>query len=171
MWAAQSIELNSEQLFLTSGGMGAMGYSLPAAIGSCFALKKQPIVAIAGDGGFQINIQELQTIKRNELPIKMVILNNHSLGMIRQFQDSYLESIYAATVWGYSAPDFVAVAKAYGIDGEKIECEDEIINALIRMWKNPDIPYLLDVSIDFHTNVYPKMLFGNPLTEMEPNID
>ena len=79
MWAAQSIELNSEQLFLTSGGMGAMGYSLPAAIGGCFALKKQPIVVIAGDGGFQINIQELQTIKRNELPIKMVILNNHSL--------------------------------------------------------------------------------------------
>lgn len=171
MWAAQSIELNSEQLFLTSGGMGAMGYSLPAAIGGCFALKKQPIVAIAGDGGFQINIQELQTVKRNELPIKMVILNNHSLGMIRQFQDSYLESTYAATVWGYSAPDFVAVAKAYGIDGEKIEGEDEIINALMRMWKNPATPYLLDVSIDFHTNVYPKMLFGNPLTKMEPFID
>lgn len=168
MWAAQSIELNSEQLFLTSGGMGAMGYSLPAAIGSCFALKKQPIVAIAGDGGFQINIQELQTIKRNELPIKMVILNNHSLGMIRQFQDSYLESIYAATVWGYSAPDFVAVAKAYGIKALRIEEESQIESALANMWKNPDEPFLLDVSLDIHTNVYPKMLLGNTLTVMDP---
>lgn len=168
MWAAQSIELNSEQLFLTSGGMGAMGYSLPAAIGGCFALGKQPVVAIAGDGGFQINIQELQTVKRNELPIKMVILNNHCLGMIRQFQDSYFNSQYTSTVWGYSAPNFVAVAKAYGIEGEKIEKEDEIANALTRMWANPESPYLLEVSIDIHANVYPKILFGNPLTKMEP---
>lgn len=168
MWAAQSIELNSEQLFLTSGGMGAMGYSLPAAIGVYFALGKQPVVAIAGDGGFQINIQELQTVKRNELPIKMVILNNHCLGMIRQFQDSYFNSQYTSTVWGYSAPDFVAVAKAYGIEGEKIEKEDEIANALTRMWANPESPYLLEVSIDIHANVYPKILFGNPLTKMEP---
>ena len=167
MWAAQSIELSEEQIFLTSGGMGAMGYSLPAAVGACFALGKKPVVSISGDGGFQINIQELQTIKRNELPIKIIILNNHCLGMIRQFQDSYFDSQYTSTVWGYSAPDFVAVANAYGIKALRIEEENQVNDALAKMWEDPNEPFLLDVSLDIHTNVYPKMLFGNPLTEME----
>lgn len=171
MWASQSIELKDKQRFLSSGGMGAMGYSLPAAIGACFALDKKPIVCISGDGGFQINIQELQTVKRNELPIKIVILNNHCLGMIRQFQDSYFNSQYTSTVWGYSAPDFVAVANAYGIKALRVEEENQIEAAIVKMWKNPTEPFLLDVSLDIHTNVYPKMLFGNPLTEMEPSID
>ena len=167
MWAAQSIEINNEQLFLSSGGMGAMGYSLPAAIGACFALNKQPIVCISGDGGFQINIQELQTIKRNNLPIKIIILNNNCLGMIRQFQDSYFDSQYASTVWGYSAPDFVAVANAYGIKSMRIDDSEQMGNAIEKLWENPNEPFLLDVQIDIHTNVYPKMLFGKPLTEME----
>lgn len=171
MWASQSIELKDKQRFLSSGGMGAMGYSLPAAIGACFALDKKPIVCISGDGGFQINIQELQTVKRNELPIKIVILNNHCLGMIRQFQDSYFNSQYISTVWGYSAPDFMAVANAYGIKSLRVEEENQIEAAIVKMWKNPTEPFLLDVSLDIHTNVYPKMLFGNPLTEMEPSID
>lgn len=167
MWAAQSIELSEEQIFLTSGGMGAMGYSLPAAVGACFALGKKPVVSISGDGGFQINIQELQTIKRNELPIKIIILNNHCLGMIRQFQDSYFDSQYTSTVWGYSAPDFVAVANAYGIKALRIEKENQLNIAFTKMWEDPNEPFLLDVSLDIHTNVFPKMLFGNPLTEME----
>ena len=167
MWVAQSIELASTQRLLSSGGMGAMGYSLPAAIGACFASSKMPVVAFAGDGGFQINIQELQTIRRNNLPIKIVILNNHCLGMIRQFQDSYFESNYASTVWGYSAPNFVTVANAYGIEALSIENEDQIETSIQLMWKNPTEPFLLEVSIDIHTNVYPKMLFGNPITEME----
>ncbi|MFJ1322468.1 thiamine pyrophosphate-binding protein [Capnocytophaga canis] len=168
MWVAQSIELNANQIFLTSGGMGSMGYSLPAAIGACFALNKAPIVCFSGDGGFQINIQELQTIVRNNLPIKIVILNNRCLGMIRQFQDSYFESSYVSTVWGYSVPDFVAVSNAYGIEGFTLSKIENIEEALIKMWKDPHKPFLLDVSLDIHTNVYPKMLFGNPLTEMEP---
>jgi acetolactate synthase-1/2/3 large subunit len=171
MWVSQSIKLKEHQAFLTSGGMGAMGYSLPAAIGACFALKRLPVVSISGDGGFQINIQELQTIRRNNLPIKIVILNNHCLGMIRQFQDAYFESNYASTVWGYSAPDFVEVAKAYGIKASRIIKEDQIENELNKMWDNPNEPYLLDVSFDIHTNVYPKMMFGNPITKMEPLLD
>lgn len=167
MWVAQSIELSNDQLLLNSGGMGAMGYSLPAAIGACFALGKAPVVAISGDGGFQINIQELNTIRRNNLPVKIVVINNHCLGMIRQFQDSYFDSNYASTVWGYSAPNFVAIAEAYGIPAAKIDNEYQISDALAKMWKNPNEPYLLEVSVDIHTNVYPKMLFGNPLTEME----
>jgi acetolactate synthase-1/2/3 large subunit len=167
MWAAQSIEINTEQLFLSSSGMGAMGYSLPAAIGSCFAFGIEPIVSISGDGGFQINIQELQTIVRNNLPIKIVIMNNHSLGMIRQFQDSYFNSCYQSTVWGYNSPDFSKIAEAYGIESFSIDKNDEIEKGLDMLWKNPNSPFLLNVSIDIHTNVYPKMLFGKPLTEME----
>ena len=167
MWAAQSIEINTEQLFLSSSGMGAMGYSLPAAIGSCFAFGIKPIVSISGDGGFQINIQELQTIVRNNLPIKIVIMNNHSLGMIRQFQDSYFNSCYQSTVWGYNSPDFSKIAEAYGIESFSIDKNEDIEKGLDMLWKNPNSPFLLNVSIDIHTNVYPKMLFGKPLTEME----
>lgn len=167
MWVAQSIELNEGQRLLSSGGMGAMGYSLPAAIGASFASNKQPVVSISGDGGFQINIQELETIKRNNLPIKIIILNNHCLGMIRQFQDSYFDSAYQSTVWGYGAPDFVAVATAYGIKAISVSNEDEIENALKQCWNNPDEPYLLNINLDIHTNVFPKMLFGKPLTELE----
>jgi len=116
MWSSQSLELNNYQLLLTSGGMGAMGYALPAAIGASITLGNAPVVCIAGDGGFQINIQELQTIRRNNLPVKIVILNNHCLGMIRQFQDSYFDSCYQSTVCGYNAPAFTKVALAYGID-------------------------------------------------------
>ena len=171
MWSAQSLELNGDQLFLSSGGMGAMGYSLPAAIGASVALNKQPMVCISGDGGFQINIQELETVKRNNLPIKIVILNNHCLGMIRQFQDSYFESRYQSTVWGYSAPDFTAIARAYGIDSFSIENEEDINIGLNRMWEDANAPFLLNVNINIHTNVYPKMLFGNPLTKMEPFLE
>jgi acetolactate synthase-1/2/3 large subunit len=168
MWCSQSLELNSNQLFLTSGGMGAMGYSLPAAIGASITLGNNPIVCIAGDGGFQINLQELQTIRRNNLPIKIVILNNHCLGMIRQFQDSYFDSCYQSTVWGYSTPDFTKVALAYGIESYSINTPEEIGSGLAKLWENPTQPFLLEVSMDIHTNVFPKMMFGNPITKMEP---
>lgn len=170
MWAAQSLELIAGQRFLSSGGMGSMGYSLPAAIGASFAMPDSPIVCMAGDGGFQINIQELQTIRRNNLPIKIVILNNHCLGMIRQFQDSYFDSCYQSTVWGYNAPNFALVTKAYGISSCSIENIEDIETGLSKLWENPMEPFLLDVNINLHTNVYPKMMFGSPITEMEPKM-
>jgi acetolactate synthase I/II/III large subunit len=168
MWTAQSIELYPGQLLLSSGGMGAMGYSIPASIGASITLGNAPVVLISGDGGFQINIQELQTIKRNNLPVKMVVLNNHCLGMIRQFQDAYFKSCYQSTVWGYDAPDFEKLAIAYGIEAYSITESHEIEKGLSLLWENPNIPFLLNVNIDVHTNVYPKMMFGSPLTEMEP---
>ncbi len=171
MWSAQSLEIQLGQHFLSSGGMGAMGYSLPAAIGAAYALKNSPIVCISGDGGFQINIQELQTIARNNLPIKIIILNNHCLGMIRQFQDAYFDSCYQSTVWGYNAPDFEKVAIAYGIGAYSISEPEEIENGLSLLWANPLSPFLLNVNIDVHTNVYPKMMFGSPITKMEPLTD
>lgn len=170
MWSSQSLELSDSQLFLTSGGMGAMGYSLPAAIGASISLGNIPVVAISGDGGFQINIQELQTIKRNNLPIKMVILNNHCLGMIRQFQDSYFNSCYQSTVWGYDTPAFAKVASAYDIDSYLISSPEKIETGLEKLWEDPLKPFLLEVLVDIHTNVFPKTMFGNPLTMMEPAI-
>jgi acetolactate synthase-1/2/3 large subunit len=151
--------------------MGAMGYSLPAAIGASITMGDIPVVAIAGDGGFQINIQELQTIRRNNLPIKIVILNNHCLGMIRQFQDSYFDSCYQSTVWGYNTPDFAKVALAYSIESFLISKPEEIETGLAKLWEYPTQPFLLEVSLDIHTNVYPKAMFGSQITKMEPNIN
>lgn len=170
MWAAQSLEIRKNQHFLTSGGMGAMGFSLPAGIGACIALNKAPVVVLVGDGCMQINIQEMQTIVRNKLPVKIIVLNNKTLGMIRQFQDSYFESRYQSTYWGYDAPDFTKVAVAYGIDAMTIESTDEIANAVNWLWndENENKPQLLQVMIDPHTNTYPKIAFGRPITEMEP---
>jgi len=168
MWSAQSLELTNGQLFITSGGMGAMGHALPAAIGIYFA-NKRPNVMIAGDGGFQLNIQELQTIFRNQIPIKMVVINNKNLGMIRQFQDSYFDSRYQSTFWGYSPPDFEKVALAYGIESATISEESETEGALEKMWQSPDRPFLLQVMVGSYVNAYPKIAFGKPLTEMEPD--
>ena len=168
MWAAQSLPIKEHQAFITSGGMGAMGFALPAAIGACFALKKRPVLVIAGDGGFQLNIQELQTVQRNQLPVKIVVLNNHCHGMVRQFQESYFEGRYPSTLWGYSAPDFSAVAKAYGIAARTIEMDAEVDEALEQLWHDPLAPALLQVMIDQKANAYPKIAFGHPLTEMEP---
>jgi acetolactate synthase-1/2/3 large subunit len=172
MWAAQSLEISNGQYFLTSGGMGAMGFSLPASIGASIALDKQPVVVLIGDGCMQINIQELQSIVRNNLPIKIIVLNNRALGMIRQFQDSYFESRYQSTYWGYSAPDFERVAIAYGIDARTIENQDEVDDIIKWFWteENHYRPQLLQVMIDPHTNTYPKIAFGRPITEMEPYV-
>jgi acetolactate synthase-1/2/3 large subunit len=96
-------------------------------------------------------------------------MNNESLGMIRQFQDSYFEGRHQSTVWGYSAPDFQKIAIAYGIEALTINDEDEIALALQKMWHEPNKPFLLQVMIDKNTNVYPKIAFGKPITEMEPD--
>lgn len=166
-WAAQSLELTKDQVFLTSGGLGSMGYALPAALGMCFALR-QPLVTISGDGGFQMNIQELQTIAHHKLPIKLVVLNNNCLGMIRQFQDSYFEGRYQSTYWGYSAPDFVKIAEAYGIPALSVSDPDKLDEAAAWLWQDPNQPALLQVMVDTHLNCYPKLAFGRPITEMEP---
>jgi acetolactate synthase-1/2/3 large subunit len=168
MWAAQSLELNGRQRFLTSGGMGSMGFALPASIGAAFACPQEPVVVIAGDGAFQCNIQELETVKRNQLPMKIVVINNHCLGMVRQFQESYFDSRFQSTMWGYSAPDFVKVAEAYGIPGRRIAHPAEVAEALRWLWADPLAPVLLEVDIASTVNVYPKMAFGRPITEMEP---
>jgi acetolactate synthase-1/2/3 large subunit len=135
-----------------------------------WALGKEPVVVLIGDGCMQINIQEMQTIVRNNLPVKIVVLNNKTLGMIRQFQDSYFDSRYQSTYWGYDAPDFSKVAIAYGIEAKTIEGVGEVEDAVNWLWsrENENKPQLLQVMIDPHTNTYPKIAFGKPITEMEP---
>ena len=169
MWAAQSLDLNPDQKFITSGGMGAMGFSLPAAIGASFASPGKPIVQIAGDGGFQMNIQELETIAHHKLPVKMVVLNNESYGMVRQFQQSYFHERYPSTFQGYSAPDFEKIASAYGIRAATVgKTEESVQQGLAQLWADPTEPFLLQVQIDPMINAYRKIAFGYPLTQMEP---
>jgi acetolactate synthase I/II/III large subunit len=178
MWAGQSLTFGGTQRFLTSGGMGSMGFALPAAVGTAAAFGGRPVVVVAGDGGFQVNIQELQTVVRNRLPLKMVVMNNRSLGMVRQFQESYFESRFQSTVVGYDTPDFSKVATAYGIASRRIETEklpagpdqDRIVaDALAWLWKEPSEPALLEVGIPITANAYPKLAFGRSITEMEPD--
>jgi len=168
MWAAQSLDLCANQRFITSGGMGAMGFALPAAIGVAFGLPKYPVVVIAGDGAFQLNIQELQTIKHHQLPIKIIVINNQCYGMVRQFQQSYFDERYVATLHGYSTPNFVHVAEAYGITALSVNDPKEVLSNLEIMWQEPYRPFLLEIMIDKFVNVYPKLAFGKPITEMEP---
>jgi acetolactate synthase-1/2/3 large subunit len=170
MWTAQSLELESSQRLLLSGGLGSMGFALPAAIGSAFATHS-PVVCIAGDGGFQCNIQELETIAHHALPIKMIILNNKSLGMVGQFQEDYFESRLQSTVWGYSAPDFEALGNAYKISSKSIASPDEVDAALEWLWGNVSTPALLNVEINLETKVYPKAAYGRQIDDMDPPLD
>ncbi len=169
MWAAQSLELYGDQRFLTSGGMGSMGFALPAAIGACLADRGQrPVAVVAGDGGFQSNIQELQTVIRNKLPLKLVIVNNQCHGMVRQFQESYFEGRYQSTLWGYSAPDFEAVARAYSMEARTVADPAGVDDAVHWLWADPGQPALLQVMVDTSANAYPKLAFGHSITDMEP---
>jgi acetolactate synthase-1/2/3 large subunit len=168
MWAAQSIEIGQNQRFLTSGGMGSMGFALPAALGAAMVNSKDPVIVIAGDGAFQCNIQELQTVVRNKLPLKIVVMDNACHGMVRQFQESYFEGHYQSTLWGYSAPDFARVAAAYGLDARTLADPDDMAGAVQWLRSTNAGPALLHVKIDTYANAYPKVAFGCPVTEMEP---
>jgi acetolactate synthase-1/2/3 large subunit len=167
MWAAQSLDLNADQRFLTSGGMGSMGFGLPAAVGAALSATR-PVVVVAGDGGFQCNIQELQTVVRNRLPVKIVIINNLCHGMVRQFQESYFDARYQSTLWGYDSPNFERIACAYGLKARTINRTEEMDEAVRWLWQKPEHPVLLQVMIDTYSNAYPKIAFGRAITEMEP---
>jgi acetolactate synthase-1/2/3 large subunit len=170
MWAAQSLDVQGEQRFLTSGGMGSMGFGLPAAIGAAVCLDGKTVVAIAGDGGFQCNIQELETIARGKLNVKAVVINNNCHGMVRQFQESYFDARYGSTMWGYSAPNFTRVAEAYGIPGRTVEAPSDVDAALRWLYEEVEGPALLQVIVSPYANAYPKLAFGRGMEAMEPQI-
>lgn len=170
MWAAQSLEITKFQRFLTEGGMASIGSALPMAIGASFAKPGTPVVVIAGDGGFQLNIQELQTLYHHHLPIKIILLNNNGYGMIKQFQEQYLDSRFQSSGIGYSNPDFQAVVTAYKIPSMKISCNDEIFPALQQLFSDMH-PGFLEVIIDKESRVSPKLAVNRPVEDQEPLVD
>ena len=169
MWAAQSIYFENNDRFLTSGGMGAMGFGLPVSIGAAFANSESTVILISGDGSFQLNIQELQTIKRNQLNIKIIIFNNNCHGMVRQFQESYFEGRLQSTSDGYSAPDFIKVGNAYGINSKRINNPLKL-SADVKSIFYDSAPLILEVPLSNSSKVYPKLAFGRRFGEMEPEV-
>lgn len=169
VWVAQSVQLKPGQQVLFSGGHGAMGYSLPAAIGAYYA-SGEKVICITGDGGLQMNIQELQFITRERLPIKIVVLNNDALGMIRHFQEMYFDGNYYQTkpAGGYTAPDFAKVAKAYDI--RSLQWKMGEIPDMIPEFEDKD-PLLVEILIEENTYVFPKLEFGKPNQDQEPLLD
>lgn len=168
IWVAQSFKMKPEQRIYFSGGMGSMGYALPAAIGVYYATHR-PVICFVGDGGLQMNIQEFQFLVREKIPVKIVILNNSALGMIRHFQEMYFESNYYFTVKdeGYSTPDFVKIAEAYGIPSHVLREIDEMKGIDFEA----DGPELFEIIIKGNTYVYPKLEFGKPNQDQEPLLD
>jgi acetolactate synthase-1/2/3 large subunit len=169
MWAAQSLAFASQDRFLTSGGMGAMGFGLPAAMGAALARPDATTVLISGDGGFQLNIQELETVRRNHLPLKILLFNNHCHGMVRQFQETYFNGNLQSTAKGYSTPDFVAIAQAYSIPSSRLQAGADSTAAL-RALLSMDGPALLEVPLPITSKVYPKLAFGRRFGDMEPDV-
>ena len=167
MWVAQSFSVKAGQKLLFSGGHGAMGFALPAAIGAYYGSGTQS-VCISGDGAFQMNIQELQWIAREQIPITIVVMNNHVLGMITQLQDDYFEGKHYGTAvhGGYLSPDFAAIAKAYGIDAYQVQSIDEIkkLSKLLNKMK----PVLIEVKLSPDTKAYPKTHLGQAIYNQMP---
>lgn len=165
VWIAQSMPIKNGQRVLFSGGHGAMGYSLPAAIGASLADRSRNVYCVLGDGGLQMNIQELHTVVRENLPIKVILLNNRALGMIHHFQEMYFSSNYAMTdaSKGYSTPDFVRIAEAYGLPALRIAAGEDLRAAL----QQPG-PAFLEVVLPDTTHVFPKLGLNKPIDQQEP---
>ena len=170
MWAAQSLELHADQRFLTSGGMGAMGFALPAAIGAAVALDGRPVVIIAGDGGFQVNLQELETVVRNRSadqdrdPEQPVPRNGPPVpgDLLRRPLPVHGVGILGARTSPASRPPTGSAPRRSPI-------VTSVEAGIAEMWRDPAQPFLLEIAIDQAANAYPKLAFGRPITEMEPD--
>jgi len=167
MWAAQTLEVKKSQRYLTQGGMGSMGSALPMAIGASFARPGETIVVITGDGSFQLNIQELQTVYHHKLPIKIILLNNHCYGMVRQFQEQYFNCRFQSTVVGYSCPNFQDVVSAYKIPARKITRTSEIVKAFQKLFSDAQ-PMFLEASINQNILAIPKLSVNRPIEDQDP---
>ena len=164
MWAAQYYHFDKPNHFITSGGLGVMGFGLPAAIGAQLACPKKLVVDIAGDGSIQMNIQEMATAAQCGLPIKVVILNNSYLGMVRQWQELFYEKRYSQTGMEH-APDFVKLAEAYGAVGLRATKPDEVEKVLKKGLSSPKA-VIMDFVVEQEECVYPMVPAGAPITEM-----
>lgn len=171
VWVAQYFCKKENQRILFSGGLGSMGYSLPSSIGAFYANPSNSIISINGDGGFQMNLQELQLIAREKLPIKIIIFNNNALGMIRHFQEMYFNGNYIQTTsnHGYLAPDFSKIAEAYGIRNYSVSTFDELLSIKDCIYDNQSV--LINIKIDGNTYVFPKLAEGKPIYDQDPLIE
>lgn len=166
MWTAQYYKFTNPRSLLTSGGLGTMGFSVPAAIGAAFAVKDRPILSINGDGGFQMNIQELITAVHHKLPIKFVILNNSFLGMVRQWQELFHAEKFSFTDLGSSNPDFVKVAEAFGVKAFAIDNPNDIDSVLEEAFAYNDGPVLMEFKVVKEDMVFPMVPSGATITDM-----
>ncbi|MBW1867637.1 MAG: biosynthetic-type acetolactate synthase large subunit, partial [Deltaproteobacteria bacterium] len=164
MWAAQYYHFNRPFHFITSGGLGTMGVGLPAAIGAQIACPDKLVVDVAGDGSIQMNSQELMTAVECCLPVKVVILNNRYLGMVRQWQELFYDRRYACTAME-QAPDFVKLAEAYGAVGLRAEKPEEV-EAVLKEGLFSDKTVVMDFVVEREESVYPMVPAGAPITEM-----
>ena len=162
MWAAQFLSFNHENTFVSSGGLGAMGFELPAALGVQVAKPEAPVWVVAGDGGFQMTLQELVTLTEEKLPVKIALVNNGHLGMVKQWQEMYFDGhLKAVPVDG---PDFIKLAEAYGVGAVRVTEHEEVLPAL-RQAQAHDGPFLVEFVVDSSTNVYPMVPPGGSLAD------
>ena len=164
MWAAQYYHFNRPHQFITSGGLGTMGFGLPAAIGAQMACPDQLVVDVAGDGSIQMNIQEMATAVQYNLPIKIIILNNRYLGMVRQWQDLFYEKRYSATTLDHN-PDFVKLAEAFGAKGLRATKPEEV-ESVLKEGLESDGVVIMEFVVDREENVYPMVPAGKAITDM-----
>jgi acetolactate synthase-1/2/3 large subunit len=164
MWSAQFYPLQKADRWVTSGGLGTMGFGLPAAIGAQLADKDATVVAVLGDGGFQMTLQELDVIRQLHLPVKVIILNNECLGMVRQWQEIFYEERYSESKFS-SQPDFVKLSEAYGIKGIRITSEAEAKEKLEEALTSNE-PVVIDVRVARDEKVFPMIAPGKGLHEM-----
>jgi len=163
MIAARYSGFAQSRSFVTSGGLGTMGFGLPASIGAQLGKPDRTVVAFIGDGGFQMTIQEMGTIAQENIPVKIVILNNHFLGMVRQWQELFFEKRYSFTE--IKSPDFVALSNSYGIAARRISKSNELDNAVSEML-NHDGPFLLEVVVEREDNVFPMVPSGASVSDV-----
>jgi acetolactate synthase I/II/III large subunit len=163
MWAAQHYWYDRPNSFITSGGLGTMGFGLPSAVGAKIGCPERAVWCIDGDGSFQMTMHELATIVQERLAIKIAILNNGFLGMVRQWQELFYNKNYVATpIWG---PDFVKIADAYGIPALRVTRKEDVAPAVARAVEY-DGPFLIDFRIEPEENVYPMVPPGASLAEV-----
>lgn len=162
-WVYQSFYKNQDQLLMTSSGHYAMGYALPASIGAALVAPDRQQICCNGDAGIQMNLQELQTVKEYDLDVKVVIFNNFGLGMIKQFQDSYMGGRYAATDLGPGRPDFAKVAHAFDFDYARVETLDQVTADLLRPGRR-----IIEIMISPGCQIEPKLEMGRPINDQSP---
>jgi acetolactate synthase-1/2/3 large subunit len=165
MWACQYLRIKEPRTWASSGGLGTMGFGLPAAIGAQLARPEYLVVNIAGDGSIQMNSQELATAAINKLPVKVVILNNGYLGMVRQWQELFYDHRYSSSTLPQDCPDFVKLAEAYGALGVRATTPAELDDALRRAFDH-DGPAIVDVRVEREENVFPMVAPGGSIDEM-----